>query len=540
MQQRADRTKVRTKLEWWKRCAFYQIYPRSFQDSSGDGVGDLPGLIARVDYLAWLGIGAVWLSPVYPSPMLDFGYDISDYTGVDPRFGALGDLDRLIEALHAHDIRIILDVVPNHTSDQHPWFKESRSSRNSPKRDWYLWADPAPDGGPPNNWLSRFGGSAWELDERTGQYYYHAFLREQPDLNWHNPEVREAFAEVLRFWLRRGVDGFRIDASAVLAEDPLLRDDPPNPNFDERTPPPEKFTRVFTDARPETMSYLEEMRAVVDSFSDRVMLGEVQGGISRIGHFYHGDGRPRFHLPLNFLLLDTEWDVRSLTANIDQYLNAIPDDAWPVWILGSHDKPRIVDKIGDPQARVAAMLLFTLPGTPIFYAGDELGMPNAKIPAGRVRDPFEHLVPGYGLNRDPERAPMRWDAGAKAGFTSGEPWLPLAGTERHSVATQRGDSRSMLSLYRHLLSIRRSTPELVEGRFQPLRSQGDVLLFERCLEDRKLLVALNIGEREQTVRLPAHATVRLSTHLDRFDDAVKAELRLRAAEGVIVEPRAPQ
>jgi len=262
--------------------------------------------------------------------MLDFGYDISSYTGIDPLFGTLDDFDRLVAALHERGIRLVLDLVPNHTSDQHPWFIASRSSRQDPKRDWYVWADPGPDGGPPNNWLSRFGGSAWEWDEATSQYYYHAFLREQPDLNWHNPAVRSAFADVLRFWLRRGVDGFRIDASAVLAEDSLLRDDPPNPDFDENIPPPERLRRIFTDARPETMAYIEDMRAVVDEFPDRLVLGEVQGGVDRIGQFYDND-RPRFHLPLNFILCDTSWDVASLAAAIDQYLNSIPDDAWPVW-----------------------------------------------------------------------------------------------------------------------------------------------------------------------------------------------------------------
>jgi alpha-glucosidase len=522
-------------LDWWKCCAIYQIYPRSFQDSNGDGVGDLPGLLSRIDHLAWLGIGAVWLSPVYRSPMLDFGYDISDYTDVDPVFGKLEDIDRLISALHARGIKLILDVVPNHTSDQHPWFVESRSSRHSPKREWYVWADPGPDGGPPNNWLSRFGGSAWEKDENTGQFYYHAFLREQPDLNWHNPDVRQAFAGVLRFWLKRGVDGFRIDASAVLAEDPLLRDDPPNPTFDKQTPPPEKFKRVFTDARPETMDYIEEMRAVIDEFSNRVLLGEVQGGIGRIGHFYAGK-RPRFHLPLNFLLLDSQWDAVSLAANLDQYLNAIPEGAWPDWILGSHDKPRIATIIGTKQARVAAMLLFTLPGTPIFYAGDELGMPNARIPPDLVRDPFEILVPGYGLNRDPERAPMRWDPSDKAGFTTGNPWLPLENlSQACDVASQRTDEHSMLSLYHRLLAFRQREPALLAGRFEPLRSQGSVLLFQRCFDHRQLLIALNIADREQVVQIPGRYTVWLSTHLDRAPETGDSKLALRAAEGAILK-----
>jgi alpha-glucosidase len=530
-----EQEEVAARLEWWKCCPIYQIYPRSFQDSNGDGIGDLPGIISRVDYLAWLGIGTVWLAPIYRSPMVDFGYDISDYTDVDPVFGSLEDVDRLIDALHTRDIKIILDVVPNHTSDQHQWFKESRSSRSNPKRGWYVWADPGPDGRPPNNWLSRFGGSAWDWDETTGQYYYHAFLPEQPDLNWHNPEVREAFADVLRFWLKRGVDGFRVDASAVLAEDSLLRDDPPNPDFNERMPPPERLKRVFTDARPETMQYIEEMRSVIDEFPDRVLVGEVQGGIGRIGQFY-GDERPRFHLPLNFLLLDTKWDVVSLAANIDQYLNAIPDGAWPVWVLGSHDKSRIATSAGIVQARIAAMLLFTLPGTPIFLSGDEIGLPNAEIPNGFARDPFEIRVPGYGLNRDPERAPMQWDGSNKAGFTTGVPWLPLG---RHiddcNVAVQRDDRHSMLTLYRRLLSLRQREPVLLAGRFEPLRSQGDVLLFERALNTRRILVALNIGDREQIVSFRGQGRLRLSSHLDRKGEITAGQLKLRGAEGAVLD-----
>jgi alpha-glucosidase len=470
--------------------------------------------------------------------MEDFGYDISDYTDVDPLFGTLEDFDRLVRALHQRNIRVILDVVPNHTSDRHPWFVASRSARTSPKRDWYVWADPAQHGGPPNNWLSRFGGSAWEWDDTTGQYYYHAFLPQQPDLDWHNREVRQAFADVLRFWLRRDIDGFRVDASAVLAEDPLLRDDPPNPHYsEESTPPPERLKRMFTDSRPETMDYIEEMRAVIDEFANRVLLGEVQGGVERIGQFY-GNARPRFHLPLNFMLLDTQWDVASLAAGIDQYLNSIPDHAWPVWILGSHDKPRIVSKIGLDQARIAAMLLFTLPGTPIFHAGDEIGKPNGEIAPERVRDPFERLVPGWGLNRDPERTPMCWDAGEHAGFTTGEPWLPIGhAIEKCNVASQQQDKRSMLWLYRRLIRLRQQEPALLDGKFEPQRSQGDVLLFERRLDFQRLLVALNTGPREQTVRIRGQAEMRLSTHLDRRGELVETEVRLRAAEGVILQLR---
>ncbi len=524
-------------MSWWKCCAIYQIGPRSFQDSNGDGIGDLPGILSRLDYLSWLGIRAIWLCPVYRSPMLDFGYDISDYTDVDPIFGTLADLDRLIRESHARDIKLVLDVVPNHSSDQHPWFIESRSSRLSPKRDWYVWADAAPDGGPPSNWLSRFGGSAWEWDEASGQYYYHAFLSQQPDLNWHNPEIHHAFANVLRFWLARGVDGLRVDASAVLAEDPLLRDDPPNPDYDENTPPPDRLKRIFTDSRPETMDYIEEIRAVLDEFPDRVLIGEVQGGVERIGQFYDNE-RPRFHLPLNFILLDTAWDTASIAASIDQYLNSIPKEAWPVWVLGGHDKPRIASTVGVEQARIAAMLLLTLPGTPIFHAGDEIGMPNGEIPPDKVRDPFELLVGGYGLGRDPERTPMRWDSSPNAGFTTGEPWLPIGDRIAEcNVATQRDDPHSMLSLYRNLIALRHREVALSAGRFEPRRSQGDVLLFERRLEHQIFVVALNLGNRDQAVQIGSPFRVRLSTHLDRQGETDGQELNLRSAEGAILELR---
>jgi alpha-glucosidase len=375
------------KLSWWQQAAFYEIALISYQDSDGDGKGDLAGLLSRIDYLEWLGAGAVWLTPIYPSPMLDLGYDISDFCNVHPQFGTLEQFDAIVEQLHRRDIRLILDFVPNHTSDQHPWFADSRSSRQAGKRSWYIWSEPGPNGGPPNNWQGRFSGSAWQWDQGTGQYYYHSFLREQPDLNWRNPEVRAAMADVLRFWMKRGVDGFRVDASAVLAKDELLRDNPPDPTADQRKPPPQRFRNIFTDDRPEAMAYLEDMRAVVDEFEGRVLCGEVQGKTDRIGHFY-GNDRPRLHLPLNFALLDSQWDAISLQGTIEAYLNAIPDKAWPDWVIGGHDKHRVASKLGQAQARVLAMLLLTLKGTPFFFAGDELGMEQVPVPKDRIVDPF--------------------------------------------------------------------------------------------------------------------------------------------------------
>lgn len=527
-------TEDATPLEWWKTAVFYQVYPLSFQDSDGDGMGDLRGIERRLDHMAWLGADAVWLSPIQPSPMADWTYDISDFTDVEPTFGTLHDFDRLLAALHARDIRLILDFVPNHTSDQHRWFQQSRSSRDNPKRDWFVWRDPGPDGGPPNSWLSRFGGSAWAWDERTGQYYYHAFLDEQPDLNWRNCEVREAMADVLRFWMRRGVDGFRFDASAVLAEDALLRDEPLDPDFNDETPPPEKYLRVFTDDRPETLGYLTDLRRVVDEFPDRVILGEIQGATDRVPRFFGEPESPRLHLPLNFALLDTPWNARALDAAIDRYLNVVPPGAWPDWVLGGHDKRRIASKIGPAQARIAAMLLFTLPGTPIFFAGDEIGMPDVPVPSSQAKDPFERLVPGYGLNRDPERAPMRWEAEAKAGFTTGEPWLPIGdGVADCNVGSQRNDPRSVLSLYQQLIRLRAREPALNRGCFRPMRGRGDVLLFSRGIEDEEIAVALNFGGT------PAQADtgdgkVVLSTRLDRDGERVEGYVDLRPDEGVVV------
>jgi alpha-glucosidase len=525
----------RADLAWWQCEAIYQVYPRSFQDTNGDGIGDLPGLIARIDYLAWLGIGAVWLSPVYRSPMADFGYDIADFTSIDPSFGTLEDFDRLLAGLHARGMRLILDFVPNHTSDQHPWFVEARASRTNSKRDWYVWSDAAADGGPPSNWLSRFGGSAWEWDEISRQFYYHSFLKEQPDLNWRNTEVRRAMGDVLRFWLERGVDGFRVDASAVLIEDALLRDDPPNPDADEQTPPPERLTRRFTDDRPETLECLAEFRQVVDSFPDRVLLGEVQGATDRIARFYAVDHQRLLQLPLNFLLLDTPWDALSMQAAIDAYVQVIPADGWPDWILGSHDKPRIATRVGDAQARLAAMLLMTLRGTPIFYAGDEIGLRDVEVPPDRVQDPFERLVPGYGLNRDPERAPMRWDSSENAGFTNGSPWLPIGpDVEQNNVAAESADDRSLLTLYRRLLALRRNEQALVAGEFEPMRNQGTVLAFWRQLADRRLLIALNMGGRPCEFEFGGRGEVLLSTLPGNEGKRVVRAIKLHADEAVIL------
>ena len=522
---------------WWQRGVVYQVYPRSFLDSDGDGVGDLRGVTDRLEYLAWLGVDAVWLSPIYPSPMADFGYDIADHTGIDPVFGSLADFDALIGAAHRLGMRVILDYVPSHTSDRHPWFLASRASRRDPRRDWYVWRDPAPGGGPPSNWLSVFGGSAWTWDAHTDQYYYHAYLREQPDLNWRHPGVREAMLDVLRFWLDRGVDGFRVDALRQLVEDDALADNPPDPAYHAGLGPYRSLLPVHTADQPETLEMAALMRRVVDRYSDRVLIGELYLPIDRLVAYYGTDG-DAIHLPANFHLILTPWHARAIEALTLAYEGALPAGAWPNWVLGNHDRARVATRLGGAQARVAAMLLLTLRGTPTMYYGDEIGMRDVEIPADSVQDPWERNVPGLGLGRDPERTPMQWEPGAGAGFTTGRPWLPLASdADLVNVARQRGDSSSMLSLYRRLLALRRARPSLSVGAYAPVVADGHVLAFRRGEGAQACLVALNLGPDPATLAVPDDfrgARVLVSTLPDRADGGRLGEaLSLGGNEGVI-------
>ncbi|WP_309086158.1 alpha-amylase family glycosyl hydrolase [Chelativorans sp.] len=524
------------KTVWWQRGVIYQIYPRSFQDSNGDGVGDLRGIVDRLDYLAWLGIDAIWISPIFSSPMADFGYDISDYRNIDPRFGTLEDFDRLLIEAHRRGMRVLLDLVPNHTSDRHPWFLEARSSRDNPMRDFYIWRDPGPDGGPPNNWQSEFGGDAWEWDERTGQYYYHAFLKEQPDLNWRNPRVRNEMYDVLRFWLNRGVDGFRVDVMWHLIKDAEFRDNPPNPDWTDGMPPHKRVLPIYSCDQPEVHEVVSEMRAVLEEYGDdRLLIGEIYLPLARLVAYYGRDLRGA-HLPFNFHLIQAQWDARHIERQILEYEAALPEGGWPNWVLGNHDKPRIAARVGREQARVAAVMLLTLRGTPTIYYGDEIAMTDVSIPPEQVQDPFELRVPGQGFGRDPQRTPLQWDGSAKAGFTTGSPWLPIApDVAEYNVEAERSDPSSMLTLYRRLLALRRKSKALTIGRYATVEAAGSLLAYLRETEEERLLVVLNLGPEPADLVLPGPCRIVLSTAGEGEEERIEGTLRLKGNEAVLAE-----
>ncbi len=538
---------------WWQQGVIYQIYPRSFQDSNRDGIGDLPGIQRRLDYVRSLGVEAVWLSPIYPSPMADFGYDVANYTDVDPVFGTLEDFDRLLAACHEQGLKLILDLVPNHTSDQHPWFLESRSSRDNPKRDWYIWRDPAPGSTPdhpipPNNWRSFFGGPAWTYDEATGQFYLHQFLKEQPELNYRNPEVLVAMLDVMRFWLERGVDGFRVDVIWLLMKDPEFRDEPPNPNWD-GVDPHQALLHIHTQNRPEVHPIIRRMRTVLDEFTrrtgrERVMIGEIYLPIPELVQYYGAD-LDECHLPFNFHLLDTPWQAQAVRRLVDTYEAALPAGAWPNWVLGNHDRSRVASRLGAAQARVAQMLLLTLRGTPTCYYGDELGMEDVAIPPEKVQDPralnqpeIAHLV-----GRDPARTPMPWDDSSHAGFCAPdvEPWLPLTPDSPHrNVEAQSQDPTSMLSLFRALARLRRAEPALHRGHYQAVEAvhhPAPVFAYLREHGTERFLVVLNFGAEEHLLDLRhvgTQGTIRVSTDMRGQGPVSLAALPLAPNQGLVI------
>jgi len=496
------------KDHWWKHAVIYEVYPRSFQDSNGDGIGDLNGIISRLDYLHDLGVDAIWITPLYPSPQVDFGYDISDYLAVDPQFGTFSDFDELIAEAKKRKIRVILDFVPNHTSDQHPWFRASRTSRNDPKRDWYIWRDGKAPGQPPNNWLSWFGHSAWAFDPTSGQYYYHYFYPQQPDLNWRNPEVRAAMFDVLRFWLRRGVDGFRLDAVSRLFEDSELRDDPVLPGTNAYGDP--NIQHKYTDNLPEVHEILRDFRKVVSEFpGDPVLISEAdEPNISELTKMYGPQG-DEIQLPMDFQVAD----VNRLSAPVFRQLfkeveqNASSDQ--PYIFFSNHDQPRQWDRYGDgihndAIARLMAALLLTTQATPQMYYGEEIGM-RTTPPRRRedVRDPIGKLGWPEEKGRDGERTPMQWDSSVNAGFTTGTPWLPVPeSANRYNVEVEKRDPESLLNFYKRLISLRRSRPALRVGSYVALNPEDEnVFSYLRKTEDGRhaIIVALNMSPAAHAV-----------------------------------------
>ncbi|MEX2627346.1 MAG: alpha-amylase family glycosyl hydrolase, partial [Ilumatobacteraceae bacterium] len=507
------------------------------QDTDGDGVGDLPGVTRRLPDLVDLGIDTVWLSPFYRSPMIDFGYDVSDHCDVDPVFGTIHDLDELVATAHRLGVRVVLDYIPNHTSDQHPWFVEARSFRDHPRRDWYVWSDPAADGGPPTNWRSEFGGPAWTLDEGTGQYYYHAYLPEQPNLNWHHPEVRAAMLEVLRFWLARGVDGFRLDAFRRLFVDRTFPDEPENPGYRPEVDN-ESFAvlPVHTTEQPELFELIAELRRTIDAWGDHLLIGEVYLEPEPLAQYHLAVDEPGLHLAGNFNLLWTAWEADALAELIRRYEAALPDHAWPNWVLGNHDRSRIASRVGASGARVAAMFLLTVRGTPTIYYGDELGMTDVVIPPDLVQDPWEKNVPGRGFGRDPVRTPMPWDMSSGHGFTTGVPWLPFGpDAEVRNVAAQRDDPDSMWTLHRRLLRLRRAEPALSLGTMHDVGATDGVLHYERRWSDRRLLVALDIDGMGGPLPVSASDGVLLaSTRSEREGADGPLPDRVHPGEGLVI------
>ncbi len=521
--------------EWWREAVFYQIYPRSFFDSNGDGIGDLDGITERLDYLndgsaASLGVDALWLSPINPSPLKDWGYDVSDYCGVHPELGTLESFDRLIAQAHRRNIRIILDLVPNHTSDQHPWFLESRASRDNPRRGWYLWR-PGRGDDAPNNWKSTFGGSAWQYDAATREWYLHSFLTAQPDLNYRNPEVVEAMHDVLRFWLDRGADGFRVDVAAQLIKDAQFRDNPVAPD----DPPLSAMERLAYEQRynsdqPEVHEVVRGMRRVLDSYGgERMMVGEVWARDQRsLADYLRAD---ELQQAFNFRFLFSPWRAQAFRERIEEAEALLGAGAWPTYTLSNHDFPRHLSRYagpgGEARARMAAVMLLAMRGTPFLYYGEEIGMTNVEISEERRRDP---------VGRDGCRTPMQWSAGRNGGFTSAaQPWLPLGDCAAANVEEQLGDARSILSLYRRMIRLRRNSRALSEGsyRSEPGAPQ-DCLIFRREAPSQRMMVALNFAEGTRRIN-PPRGTVVLSSDPARIEGEVGGALELAPNEGVVIE-----
>jgi alpha-glucosidase len=494
---------------WYRNEVLYHIYPLSFADTNGDGFGDLNGIIQHLDYLNSggddsLGVGAVWLSPIFITGFADWGYDVIDHKAVDPRFGTMSDFERLLKKAHDRGMKVLLDYVPNHTSDKHAWFRESRASKDSAKRDWYIWADPAEAGGPPNNWLSRFGGPAWTLDDATGQYYMHTFLPEQPDLNWRNQQVRREMLSILSFWLDKGVDGFRADAVYGLLKDEQLRDDLPNPNFVAGvSDPADRLLRVHSASQHGLNEVIGSFCEVLAHDPGSYLLSEAYLNIPALHQLYQACRKHPVHAPFNFNLMSLEWGAQSFRGFIDEYEKSLGPEDWPNYVLGNHDRHRLASRLGTERARLMGLMQLTLRGLPVIYYGDELGLPDSVIRRNQVRDPWELRVPSLGLGRDAARTPMPWQDGLKVGFTTGHPWLPVgSAAQRMNVQSESREPQSSLSMYRHLIHLRKHSPALVEGDYRSVDLGNDkVFAYIRETESQRLLILLNFDKQPARVEV---------------------------------------
>jgi alpha-glucosidase len=521
---------------WWHGGVFYQIYPRSFADSNGDGVGDLPGIIGRLDHLADLGVAGIWLSPITVSPNRDWGYDVADYCDIDPAYGTLDDLDTLVAEAGHRGIRVLLDLVPNHTSDQHPWFIDAHSGRNAEHRDFYVWADPGPDGGPPNNWVSIFGGSAWELDPESGQYFLHNFEAQQPDLNWWNEKVREAFDGIVRFWWDRGVSGFRIDVCNMMIKDAELRD---NPLATEDDPIEQQLMGVkalYNSDRPEAHDILKRWRAIADGYEPpRLLIGETNVEQLPVLAQFYGDGHDELHGGFNFVFLNAPLEAAALRQVVEDTEAVLPVGAWPIWTGSNHDVARLATRWAGGDAdkvRGALLMLLTLRGTPFLYQGDEIGLTDGPIERADVLDAVGIRFWPYYKGRDPERTPMPWSNTPGGGFTSAGvvTWLPMSDPAECNVADQAGDPDSVLSFTRRAIAARRASDDLSVGSYRSLPSPGGTWVYAR---GEATVVALNFSDVEQQFD-GLSGTVTLATQRSLEGTAVEGSLALPPWSGSVI------
>jgi alpha-glucosidase len=548
----SQRARKSSGAPWWQHAVFYEIYPRSFKDSNGDGIGDLNGITMKLDYLADLGVDAIWITPFYPSPQVDFGYDVSDYENVDKQFGSLKDFDRLIAEAHKRRIRVIIDFVLNHTSDQHPFFVSARNSKSSPFREWYIWRDPKPDGGAPNNWASSFGPTAWTLDKKAGQYYYHRFYSEQPDLNWHNPAVEKRMFQTVRFWMDRGADGFRLDAVNYLFEDPKFRDNPVLPELRPGSTTEHQQELRYTRDLPELHDVMLRLRAFTDAYdANRLLIGEAYVPQTEVLMKYYGPIDNELQLPFNFFLVmgkvRTNLDASAFRDVINESEKAL-NGRWTTYVLSNHDIPRAYDRYGDGKhddqiAKLTATMLLTLRGSPFLYYGEEIGMVTTEPKTvEEVQDPVGKRYWPANKGRDGERTPMQWDASARAGFTTGTPWLkiPSSATTRN-VKNQSGDPASLLNFYRRLIQFRRGSPAILDGDYVSIGNDPKVFVYLRRTSNQTVVVALNMSGESQRFAFDGQGLgpssmfrVKLSNEKSSENRLVKGELQLAPFEAVVL------